>query len=226
MGFLPALGAMAEKVAIWFNTATASQVAGAFLVMGALIAFAGAVFNAALTARTTSKTQARSLFVGTVTTERAQWRQDLREAVSDLVRLSHLVITNKGAPDDAAKLEGVRAAVRLRLNPSEGEEHEKDQEILRALANLALAIKAGEGTRALEHLETIESGSQRLLKQEWQKSKTEARTGRVYSSHRDDKSPKLKKRPADFAALGRQGTGVANSRPDSAQPELPNHDLT
>lgn len=205
---------MSQPFSPWLDHARDPLVTGTFVAVSAILALVGVLFNAWLTNRTTTKTQARSLFVGTVTTERARWRQDLRDAVIDLTRLANLVVANTGTAEDAARLEGARVAIRLRLNPAgldprKADHHVFDRQVLDGLAAFAAAIKAGNGQEALSQLETIETGVQGLLKQEWDKSKTEARTGRLFGSRWRDRALKwLGRRSDELRAKTLQAAGA------------------
>jgi hypothetical protein len=147
---------------------------GLFTIVVALVALIGSLCGAVLASRTNRKT----LFVNTVTAERAKWRQDQRTAVSDLSRLTHTALASP-QPETLAKLNESRVAIRLRLNPSTEHKHMLDQAILAALGRLVPLVEATDRSGALECLEQIETTMQSLLKQEWDKSKREARKGKL-----------------------------------------------
>jgi hypothetical protein len=127
-------------------------------------AFAGAILAGWMAQRTSRKT----LFVNTVTTERAAWRSDLRTLTAELVTLAHTAIDKP-------------TEIRLRVNPKGGREHPLDQTILESLAALPDLLRPASGVpdraSVLEELDRFEASVQRLLKQEWDKSKVEAKTG-------------------------------------------------
>lgn len=157
-------------------------------VLVAAIAFAGACIAAAILYRSTMLVARRSLFVANVTAERASWRQDLRVAVGDLVESTRLAIK---APSDAriAEFHKHRVAVRLRLNPSLQEKHILDRLIRRSLKDLARAVERREQVPAEAALENIEANVQRLLKQEWDKSKDEAKAGEMVDAPQELQKP-------------------------------------
>lgn len=135
-----------------------------------------AIATALLLYRSTVGVARRNLLVGTVTTERAKWRTDLRRSVANLVSIANAMAPNPSRKDIAA-FDKVRVEVRLRLNLSLKPEDVLDQRILAALKDLRTALVEGEQVRINDQIEAIESGAQLLLKQEWGKSKEEARTG-------------------------------------------------
>ena len=139
-----------------------------------------AIVGAFLLYRSTVGVARRNLLVGTVTTERAKWRTDLRKSVANLVSIANAMAPNPSRKDIAA-FDKVRVEVRLRLNPSLRPQDVLDQRILAALKDLRAALVGGEQVRISEQVEAIESGVQLLLKQEWSKSKEEARTGVLHT---------------------------------------------
>lgn len=139
-----------------------------------------AIVGALLLYRSTVGVARRNLLVGTVTTERAKWRTDLRRSVANLVSIANAMAPNPSRKDIAA-FDKVRVEVRLRLNPSLKPEDVLDQRILAALKDLRVALIGGEQVRISGQIEIIESQVQLLLKQEWSKSKEEARTGILHN---------------------------------------------
>ena len=75
------------------------------------------------------------------------------------------------------KREELRVAIRLRLNPNP--EHRLDKAILNSISRLAKLPSADANIDVRGELEVIESNVQALLKQEWEKSKEEARKGKL-----------------------------------------------
>lgn len=160
---------------------------GAFAVIVAQIAFAGAVLSGVmafvgtwLSSRLTFRAHRRTLFVSTVTTERAQWRAELRQASADFVALVYK--SASGARVDVGDLHRRRLDIRLRLNPNGGRENHLDEKILQGLEDIGDVLRRP-GTFGLAEvqrpLEAVEDGIQRLLKQEWDKSKDEAASGQL-----------------------------------------------
>lgn len=144
-------------------------------LIGAVGAFGGAMFAGWVMSQTTRKT----LFVNTVTKERAEWRADLRAAVGDLVKRVELALNDETR--SLAEVHESRVAVRLRLNPSDAAAHVLDRLILEALEKLPGQLRPASGVidraKVKGTVARIECCAQRLLKKEWDKSKNEARTG-------------------------------------------------
>lgn len=147
------------------------------LAVPALGAFAGVLLTGLIALRTHRK----SLFVNTVTAERAAWRGDLRTLTAELVTLAHTALADPA--ESLADLHERRVGIRLRVNPRGGAEHPLDQAIMDCLAALPILLRPASGpadaAAVLAQLEILEAAVQSLLKQEWDKSKREARTGRL-----------------------------------------------
>jgi hypothetical protein len=143
----------------------------------AVLSFLGAVIGVSITAFFTSRNNNKNIFIGTVTTERAKWRDELRNHTAEFCKLAYGQLQDKD-PVSRTRLEELRVLIRLRLNPNP--EHALDKTILDAIGNATRGLD-GSGVDAREQLETIERNVQALLKQEWEKSKEEARTGKLVS---------------------------------------------
>ena len=74
-----------------------------------------AIDVANVSASATIGTNAKTVLVQTVTAERAKWRSELREVVTDLTAL--LRASARGEAIDWQKVDRLRGGVRLRLNP-------------------------------------------------------------------------------------------------------------
>ena len=152
-------------------------------ILVALVGFVGAVFGAifsfvgvAITAFFTSRNNNKNIFINTVTNERAKWRDELRRDTAEFCRLVYGELQGKTGTDPL-KREELRVAIRLRLNPNP--EHRLDKAILDSMSRLAKSPSADANVDVRGELEVIESNVQALLKQEWEKSKEEARKGRL-----------------------------------------------
>lgn len=145
-------------------------------VTGGLTLF-GAVITAGLLYRSTMKIARRNLLVETVTKERATWRSELRAAMLELSDATHSTIAGAD-PNSIATVHRWRLAIILRLNPSRAEKDWLDRDISDALQALQLALERQQHMEACTQLLQVERKVQKLLKQEWDKSKTEARTGK------------------------------------------------
>ena len=82
-------------------------------------------------------------------------------------------------PNSIAKVHRGRLAIVLRMNPSRADQHRLDRDISDALQALELALERQKHVEARTQLLRVEKEVQKLLKQEWDKSKTEARTGKL-----------------------------------------------
>lgn len=128
-------------------------------------------------------TNAKTVLVQTVTAERAKWRSELREVVTDLTAL--LRASARGETVDWQKVDRLRSGVRLRLNPKGRgavptgvDGHPLDRVIHADLDALGQAGPAGTG----EHhgiADRLERHMADLLKQEWDVSKDEAVSGKL-----------------------------------------------
>ncbi|MDF7776017.1 hypothetical protein P1X14_12230 [Sphingomonas sp. AOB5] len=147
-------------------------------VAAALITVSGAILGAWLLYMSTIAVARKNLFVTTVTTERAKWREELRKATGALYPAVRAALETRTA-ETLGALDEQRIAIRLRLNPSREEKHKLDIAISDALQALILAVERNDPIEAYTRLELIESNVQQLLKQEWDKSKGEARSGEL-----------------------------------------------
>ena len=143
-------------------------------------AFTGAILAGWMTQRTSRKT----LFVNTVTTERAAWRSDLRTLTAELVTLAHAAVEKPA--ETLADFHERRVGIRLRVNPKGGREHPLDQAIIASLAALPDLLRPASGAShralVLAELERLETSVQILLEQEGDKCKHEARTGKLQAA--------------------------------------------
>ena len=130
--------------------------------------------------RDTTRDSDKDIFVAAVTNERAKWREELRRSVAEYMKQCTL------PEPDIPELLRLKTDIILRLNPRAreplmAEKHKFDQQILHAV-NALFEANAKDTTRAKdENLLKLEEATQELLKQEWQKSKDEAATGRERS---------------------------------------------
>jgi hypothetical protein len=158
---------------------------GSITVLVALVALLGAVVGAtvsfigvALTTFFTSRNNNKNIFINTVTSERAKWRDELRNNTAEFCRLAHGGAGGKES-EQGLRLEELRVLIRLRLNPDPT--HALDKSIVDATLQVT---KPSDGPELARQLELVESKVQALLKQEWEKSKEEARKGKLVSKVR------------------------------------------
>lgn len=149
-----------------------------------LIPCLATIGSAALAFRAAVANNRKNLFVTTITKERAEWRKDLRLAASELARTTHILLADSSASivptaEEVGAFHVQRIAIRLRVNPNPDKRHHLDQAILLSLDALSRAVNDRCRETAKGELGKIEQAVQLLLKQEWDKSKTEAQTGEM-----------------------------------------------
>ena len=147
-------------------------------VYAALVAVVGAVVGAVLLYLSTIWVARKNLFVATITSERAKWRDDLRVATVNLFPAVRAALITPNAMT-LGNYDRCRIAIRLRLNPERTDASKLDSEILNALKSLSVAIHEQAEVKAWAQLETIERCVQLLIKNEWEKSKDEAQKGKL-----------------------------------------------
>lgn len=141
----------------------------------ALIAVIGVFFTAFIALRNNNK----NILIKTVTEERAKWRTELRDTCAEFSKLVYAQ-TNNANENYMSRIVELKAHIKLRTNPSSKPEHKLDQEIINGSQEIVtlLGINA-ENNEITEKLEKLESNVQKLLKQEWDKSKGEAVSGQI-----------------------------------------------
>lgn len=147
---------------------------GAFSVITAGIAYKAAVRNYSETTKDSDK----SIYVVAVTNERAKWREELRKSVAEFCMLS--IESEPNVP----KLLQVKIDIILRLNPRANDaalaqKHKFDREIKESVNAIFETVKSSNVPVVLDQIIKLEGAAQELLKQEWEKSKTEAFAGKV-----------------------------------------------
>jgi hypothetical protein len=143
----------------------------------ALITVIGVVFTAYIALRNNNK----NILIKTVTDERAQWRKDLRNSCAEFSKLVYEQATDKSKTNKARIVE-LKAHIKLRTNPSEGEKHKLDKDILKESQEIVALLDedpAADKDLIIEKVISLESNVQKLLKQEWDKSKGEAVSGKL-----------------------------------------------
>lgn len=163
------------------------------VVITAIGAFAGTIVSylkarraekhafelAHIPANATLETNAKTVLVQTVTSERAKWRSELREAGAELIAL--LRVSSDGRRVDWQRIVRLQTEVRLRLNPNARERphnHDIDYRLHAALDRIAASTPRMRSThRTLA--DSVEVEIALLLKAEWEKSKGEAVTGKL-----------------------------------------------
>jgi hypothetical protein len=148
-----------------------------------MIAAAAKRLVAEITAQASQAINDKTVFVETVTKERATWRSELRTAAASLI--ARLRASGAGTALDFMEAQRLRAEIILRLNPAGRSDdkavrdaHPHDRDLHNILGELwADSGVPGEDYTALAA--RLERSVQELLKQEWSVSKREAVTGEV-----------------------------------------------
>lgn len=136
-----------------------------------------AVFGVFLTARTALNSNNKNLLIKTVTDERAKWRSELRIFCAEFSKLVYEQ-TNNPLVRHKSRIVELKAHIKLRTNPNH--EHKLDREILTELQEIVDQLdKDADKEIIIKKLLSLESNVQKLLKQEWDKSKEEADSGKL-----------------------------------------------
>ena len=149
-----------------------TAVTGLFSIVTAGIAYLAAVRKYTKTTKDSDK----SIYVAAVTNERARWRSELRENVSEYCKLSIEKNANLG------NLQQVKTQIILRLNPRANDtdglqKHKFDREIIENVNAIFSLLSVSMKDDISTLVKKLEISAQELLKQEWDKSKTEACSG-------------------------------------------------
>jgi len=142
------------------------------VLAGALLALVGVAITNYFSTRNNSK----NIFIGTVTKERATWRGELRTHVASFCKEAREHYSSS-KPSIAPALHESRVHILLRLNPNPT--HKFDAGLIKGVGDTMQALSVRDGAALEVALEAIEKNAQALLKQEWEKSKREARSGKV-----------------------------------------------
>ena len=151
-------------------------VSGTFTFVASLTGALFALFGVSLTVFFTARNNNKNVFINTVTVERAKWRTEMRNTIAEFCRVCYEQLedpTKRNIP----KLQELRVLTKLRLNPDQ--KHELDATIMIAAANVIEGLVSSQSALVISNLQILENKVQELLKQEWDKSKTEAKTGKV-----------------------------------------------
>ena len=154
-------------------------------VQGFGTAFAGvlAYLGARFGAQAGKENADKAIFVQIVTSERAVWREAMRGLVVELTAEVRRGAISPAKPVNWRKVHAARAGIVLRLNPAcrdvgTEDKHALDRALFRAVEELVSARHTPKPDW-LKKADTVEKAAQRLIKKEWDKSKKEARTGRL-----------------------------------------------
>ena len=147
-----------------------------FGLLGALIGSVLGFIGSLLSTFGKSKDTSKDVLTRTVTNERAQWRNDLRNLAGEFIE-NALRISSGDTGGSIYTIEKQRALIRFRLNPDP--EHKLDASILECLQQIVQAVRSDKSSDLTSSLEKFEQQVQLLLKQEWDKSKREAESGNL-----------------------------------------------
>lgn len=124
----------------------------------------------------------KASFINNVTTQRIKWLEQLRQDISTFSGLTHTWCSSslQGKPEEAEilkELDRLRHVIRLRLNP----DGIHDQKITTLLKLIPTLTSPSQLTALLDALEELTTTTQKLLKEEWEKVKKEAKDGDLKS---------------------------------------------
>jgi hypothetical protein len=145
-----------------------------FSVVTAVIAYMAATRKYTQTTKDSDKT----VYVTAVTNERAKWRDELRRNVAEYSMLS--IEPSTRLPE----LQRVKAEIILRLNPRAkdpglAEKHKFDLLIINSVNDIFLTLTGKTTCDISKLIADLETAAQEMLKQEWEKSKAEALSGKT-----------------------------------------------
>jgi hypothetical protein len=117
-------------------------------------------------------------FINTVTAQRIEWIEKLRQDIGRFVGLTHH--WSRTEPQDETKhtallqeLDTLRYVIRLRLNPDDTPDR-RVADLIRKIPDITHSLRRQELDAAVEELVTV---SQQIIKAEWEKVKDEAKYG-------------------------------------------------
>ena len=153
------------------------------LAVGGIGAFCGYKVAARKFSETT-KDSDKTIFTTSVTNERAVWRSEIRENIAKFIELGYQFIEGSGK---LSELSSIKSHIIMRLNPeawSYSSKHSLDHNVLKSV-NSIYVICGKESLNSIKlksEISSLEKHAQKLLKHEWEKSKTEAVEGRERSA--------------------------------------------
>lgn len=146
--------------------------------VGILLTFALGVWNLVVSYRNTRRTN----FINTVTAQRVKWLEQIRQDISTYCGLTYTWCYSDlvGKPQEyevLKEIDRLRHVIRLRLNPT-GTRDKKIEQLIAEIPQYTDISQRDKLTKALEELTVT---SQLLLKEEWEKVKSEAEHGSLKS---------------------------------------------
>lgn len=158
------------------NELSKAYLPGVFAFITALVGALFALVGVAITNYFSTRNNNKNLFIDTVTKERASWRGEMRTHVASFCKLAREHYSSS-VPSVAPTLHESRVHILLRLNPNPS--HALDAGLIKGIGDTMLALNTKDDAALEAALAVIEKNAQALLKQEWDKSKREALSGKV-----------------------------------------------
>lgn len=144
----------------------------AAIISAAIIAVCGVIFSA-FSAFVTGR---RSVYISSVTAERSKWIEKLRSNIAELLQvcaaINNETTSDKAYNENRNKADGLISLISLQLNPAD--EDGIDKNLIAHLGILVAAADNPEGEFRKEEKKFVRH-SQFMLKEEWEKVKSEAR---------------------------------------------------
>lgn len=124
------------------------------------------------------KTTRKNNFINTVTNQRIQWIEQLRQNIASFLGLTHTWCESEieGKPEEIEilkELDRLRHLIQLRLN-ADATIDRKIAALIKKIPDLTQSSQKPERKKAMEELSDL---SQQLLKEEWEKVKKESKDG-------------------------------------------------
>lgn len=122
----------------------------------------------------------RTHFVGTITAERIKWLEKIRVDISRFSGLTSFWVKNlrdtenEESKDVLKEIDVLRVMIKLRLNP----EGIHDKEIMKLLDSIPQCTNQTNLSAITSQLDQLTIHSQKLLKEEWERVKTESTKGK------------------------------------------------
>lgn len=122
----------------------------------------------------------RTHFVGTITSERIKWLEKIRVDISRFSGLTNFWVKSlrntesEESKDVLKEIDVLRVMIKLRLNP----EGIHDKEIMKLLDSIPQYTNQTDLSKITRQLDQLTIHSQKLLKEEWERVKTESTKGK------------------------------------------------
>lgn len=152
-----------------------------FYAIGIIVTAAIGIWNAINLLKTNKKTA----FINTVTSERVKWLDKLRDNISTFAGITHtwtrdLHQTSEEATKLVSEIDKLRYLIRLQLNPKEVDgQPNVDKRIETLIAKIPTLTDIHFRDELDEAINQLMLESQELLKNEWEKVKLESKNGEL-----------------------------------------------